>query len=92
MLLFCFSTKIFEVHVHLEVLEKTAEDEEFDREFERMLAEAHRQPTTSSAPTMDLAVPSGIRDKYKRTICFGTFQLKTTFSCKMFILTSLVIY
>ena len=65
----------------MEKPQKTAEDEEFEREYERMMADAFRTPSTASGPSMDMSVPSNIRQKYSRNISFGLFFYEICLNC-----------
>lgn len=53
--------------------EKTVDDEDFEREYERMLAEAFRTPSNAGGPALDMTVPTNVRQKFTRNVGFGEF-------------------
>ena len=63
-----------QVRVHVQQQQIQPEDEDFMRDFDRLMAETLQSaPVTLKGPMSDLVVPPQAKQKFERKLTFGTF-------------------
>lgn len=69
-----FNEEEEQVRVHIQQKQIQPEDEDFMRDFDRLMAESLQSaPVTLQGPMTDLVVPPQAKQKFERKLTFGFF-------------------